>query len=185
MSGMWRLITFLYTLFLLLAAGLAAVAAMGNPEPLKYINLALSTPQNRIILGIAAIVLIVLSLFVIISLFKREPKIENIVVESNLVGQVSITIAAIKIIIMKAIKTVEGVKDIKPVVSDSPDGLVVYLHMMINPEYNVPEMSQNVQNTVKEYLQNTGGLKVAEIRVLVDDFGASNSKSTGIERKTY
>lgn len=179
MSGIWRFVLFLYNLFLLLLAGTAVVAAMGKPEPLNYITLALSTSQNRIIVGIAAIFIIVLTVFVLISLFNRKPKNNSIIVENSLAGQVSITVAAVKVIIMKAVKKVEGVKDIKPVVSDGPEGLIIYLHMMINPEYSVPEMSKNIQDSVKEYLQNIGGLQVAEIRVLVDDF-STNTKSTNI-----
>ena len=44
--------------------------------------------------------------------------------------------------------------------------------MMINPELNVPELTAATQQKVKEYLENIGGLQIAEIKVLVDDFNA-------------
>jgi len=110
----------------------------------------------------------------LVSGLKYENKPDSIIVDSSLAGQVSITVPAIKVIIMKAVKKVDGVKEIKPAVSTSNDGLVVYLHTAINPDYNVPEMSKSLQQIVKEYLENIGGLQVSQVKVLVDDFSNSN-----------
>jgi len=74
---------------------------------------------------------------------------------------------------MRAIKPIEGVRDIKPHVSQSVEGLVIKLHMAINPELSVPDLSQQIQSAVKQYLQDIGGLQVAEVRLLVDDFLAT------------
>ena len=80
---------------------------------------------------------------------------------------------------MKAVKRVEGVKEIRSAVKDSPEGLIITMHMMINPEHSVPEMSKNVQTAIKESLETIGGLTVAEVRVLVDDFAVA-PKSTNL-----
>jgi uncharacterized alkaline shock family protein YloU len=50
---------------------------------------------------------------------------------------------------MKAVREVSGVKDIRPSVSESDSGVAVKLHMMVNPERSVPELSQAVQKEVK------------------------------------
>lgn len=171
MSAVWRLIFFLYNLLLLTLGTAMAVAAMGRSEPLDYIKMALSTPQNRIIVGAVGILLIALAVICVFSTLKREPGTKSMIVENNVSGQVSITVEAVKIIIMRAVKKVEGVREIKPAVSSGDNGVSVYLHMMINPEYSVPEISEKIQDTVKEYLEDVGGLQVAEIRILVDDFG--------------
>lgn len=173
MSALWRIVFFLYNLLLLLLGTVMVAAAMGRHEPLDYINLVLSTPENRIILGAAGILLIVLAVLCVFSSLKREPRAKSVIVENNVSGEVSITIEAVKTIIMKAVKKVEGVKEIKAVVSSGNNGLSVYLHMMINPEYSVPEMSTKIQDIVKEYLEDIGGLQVDEIKILVDDFGTA------------
>lgn len=174
MSVMWRFILFLYNLFILVLAAIALAAAAGRPEIMAAINTALDTPANRMMVGAIAVVVLVLTIMLMFSLLRVESKPKSIVVTSSLNGQVSITVAAIKIIIMKAVKKVEGVRDIRSSVSSGADGLVIYLHMMINPEYSVPEMTRSIQAVVKEYLENIGGLQVAEVRVLVDDFGSTN-----------
>ncbi len=174
MEKAWRPVLLVYNLLLLSLAGVVVAAAIGRAEPLAFINQALSTPQNRVIVGIIAIAVIVIALVMLVSGLKYENKPDSIIVDSSLAGQVSITVPAIKVIIMKAVKKVDGVKEIKPAVSTSNDGLVVYLHTAINPDYNVPEMSNSLQQIVKEYLENIGGLQVSQVKVLVDDFSNSN-----------
>jgi len=49
---------------------------------------------------------------------------------------------------------------------------------MINPDVSVPELSNNVQDVVRKYLEDIGGLKVAEVKVLVDDLSPSFKSST-------
>ncbi|MDD3024130.1 MAG: hypothetical protein PHE26_09575, partial [Syntrophomonadaceae bacterium] len=67
MEKTWRLVLFLYNLLLVCLAGIAVAAAAGRPEPLYYIRLALSTPQNRVVLGTIAILILVLALLLLFS----------------------------------------------------------------------------------------------------------------------
>lgn len=178
MSSWWRFVMILYNLLLLVLAAVAVVAALGRPEPVNYINMALSTPENRIIFGTCAVVLVVVALTALVSAFKYEDPGKTVTVDQSLSGNVSITVPAINVIIMKAVKKVPGIRDIKPAVTEGPGGLIVKLHMMINPDHSVPEMCQQIQEVVRQYLEETGGLKVSEVRVLVDDFNISN-RNTG------
>lgn len=146
---------------------------MGRPEPSQYISLALSTPQNRIILGTVGIGFLVVALLSLISSLKVQKPPKSIIINNTLVGQVSITVPAIKVIIMKAIKKVEGVKEVKSDIKSAAEGVVVNLHIMIDPELSVPETTKSIQNIVKQYLEEIGGMPVAEIKVLVDDFGTN------------
>lgn len=173
MSGTQRLVLFLYNLFVLALAGVSLAAALNRPEPLSYIQWALASTESRLIIGIAALLLIAATLAVFASMFKKEPRLEQVVVKQGLQGEIAITVPAIKVLIMKAIKQIEGVRDIRPSVAQSVEGLVISLHMAINPELSVPELSQQIQSTVKQYLQDIGGLQVSEIRLLVDDIPAA------------
>lgn len=178
MAHIWRLVVFLYSILLLGLSGIAIIAAMGRPEPLSYLNLALSTPQNRIVLGVIAIALLVIALLSLFSSLKIQTRPSSITIQNTLVGQVSITVPALKVIIMKAIKKVEGVKEVKSSVSSDPQGLIVNLHIMIEPELSVPDTTKSIQNIVKQYIEEIGGLPVAEIKILVDDFGTTNKPAT-------
>jgi len=173
MSGVPKVSLFLYNMILLALGCVFAAAAVGRPEPMGYIEMVLSTSQNRIILGIAGIILIVLALAVFIALFKRQPREDSIKIDCGLLGQISMTIPAAKVIVNKAVQKVEGVKETKTSIKNNTEGLIVYVHMMINPDLSIPELSKQIQDVVKEDMLNIGGLDVHEVRVLVDDFGTA------------
>jgi uncharacterized alkaline shock family protein YloU len=177
MASLWRIVLLVYSIIILVVAGAAVVVAMGRPEPIDYINLVLANPQNRVIVGLVSIIAIIGVIMILIAGLRKEPKPDAVTVDDAALGQILITNKAIKIIIMKAVKQIEGIKEIKPVVNYGSQGLQVSLHMMINPEYSVPELSKQIQTIVKQHLKDIGGLDVSEIRIFVDDLGTAN-KST-------
>ncbi|NLG32431.1 MAG: alkaline shock response membrane anchor protein AmaP [Syntrophomonadaceae bacterium] len=175
---MWRIAFTIYSLLLIILAILVLGVAAGRPEPAEFISIALGSPQNRIIIGMLAIVLLVIVVLILVSGIKGKPGLTSVVISSSLTGQISITVAAIKVIIMKAIRQVEGVKEIKSSVDKGNDGIIVKIHMLINPDQSVVEMSQKIQAVVKEYLEQYGGLQVSEVRVLVDDFSTTSKPAS-------
>lgn len=177
MSGLLRTVLFLYNLILLTLGGIIAAAALGRPEPMKYVELLLSTTQNRIVLGSAGIILIILALVVFVLLFKRQPQEDAIIVENALAGQISMTSAAAKVIIHKSVQKVEGIKETRITIKNLASGLTIYIHMMINPDQSVPEVSKQIQDIVKEDMLQIGGLEVHAVKVLVDDFATAGKSA--------
>lgn len=181
MASIWRVVVFLYSLILMALAGITVIAALGRPEPLAYINMALATPQNRIIVGVVAIAVFVITLISLLSSFKLDNKKSasaSFTVQNTLTGQISITTPAVKAIIAKAIKKIEGVKGVKSALENGAEGLIVNLHIMISPEQSIPETTKDIQDIVKKHLEEVGGLPVAEVKIVVDDFGTSNQPAT-------
>lgn len=165
-----RLVLFIYNLFMLVIAGAMIAVSLGWSAPLNFLTTASASAENRIILGTVGLVLAIIVLMILLAGLKAPGGIKSVVVQTSTAGEVSMSIAAIKAIIMKAVKQVVGVKEVKPSVVQSTAGLTVKLHAMINPEHNVPEVAQALQVAVQEQLEKVGGLQVAEIKVLVDDF---------------
>jgi uncharacterized alkaline shock family protein YloU len=173
MPVIWRLLLTIYNILLLFVAGVAMAASFAAFDPLPYLETALANQQNRIITGTIAVVVFMLALsFLILSLKKRVSDDDGILVQEGLLGEVSMTVAAIKLLIMRSIRQIDGVKDIRPEIRKDKSGLSVKLHMMINPELNVPEVTAATQKIVKEQLENIGGLQVNEVKVRIDDFKA-------------
>jgi uncharacterized alkaline shock family protein YloU len=165
-----RLVLLVYNLVLLVIAGAVVAVSLGWSIPLVYFNMAVSAPENKIIMGTVGVILGIIAIIMLIWGSRFSSHTDAVLVEKGLAGEVYISIAAIKIIIMKAVKQVEGIKDLRPIVSCAPDGLRVKLHTTINTEHTVPELAQALQIAVKDNLEKIGGLQVAEIKVLVDDF---------------
>lgn len=169
MSAFWKSILALYNLVLIGLSVIVVALALGNMQPLTWINEALSTPQNRLLSGSAGVFLAVLGLSLIIQLFRTRQETE-VIVQDSVTGKVSITVPAIKQIVLKAVKQVEGVREVKPEVLNGKNGVVISLTLMVNPDYRIPEMTTTVQNKVASLLEEVGGLQVAEVRIKVDDF---------------
>lgn len=171
MSGLLRAILFLYNVILLALGVVMAAVALGRPEPMNYVDILLSSAQNRLALAICGVILVVLTLAVFMAIVKREPRERAIVIENALSGQISMTVPAAKVIIHKAVQKVEGVKESKTSIERLPQGIIIYIHMMINPELSIPELSRRIQEAVKEDMLHIGGLEVQEVKVIIDDLG--------------
>lgn len=171
MSVAWKSLLALYNLLLIAFSIVLAAVALGDLSPIQWVNQALAIPQNRWIVGAVGIVLALLGVILMIKLFQRE-KTTEIVVKDNVGGKVIITIPAIKQIILKAVKQVEGVREIKPEIKNGIDGVIVTLTLLVNPDYKVPEMTAAIQDKVRALLEEVGGVQVAEVRIRVDDFAS-------------
>jgi len=175
MSTTWRLWVFLFDLvFMAIMAGILALS-LGYGQPLHWLGEALNTTRERLITGGVAGAGLLVGLFVLLASLKSDEPPVTTVLEGPL-GKVSMTVPAVKQIITKAARGVEGIGEVRPVVKFRRDGVRVFLHFMINPDYRVPEMAENLQNQVSRQLEEIGGLKVLEIKVLVDDISSRRSR---------
>ncbi|HRW12385.1 MAG TPA: alkaline shock response membrane anchor protein AmaP [Syntrophomonas sp.] len=172
MPIIWRVLLSIYNLLLLVVAGIFVAASVSAFDPLPYLQTALNE-QNRLLTGLVALLLLLLALVLLIQTWKTvEKQDDGIIVQEGLLGQICMTVPAIELLIMKSVRQIEGIKDIRPEIKKDKTGLTVKLHMMINPALNVPEVTAATQKIVKEQLEQVGGLQVNEVKVRVDDFKA-------------
>jgi hypothetical protein len=120
MSGLLRAILFLYNLIILALGAILAAAALGLISLTAYWEGLFAAVQNRLILGSAGIIIVVLALVVFVAFFKPAPREDAIIIENVLAGQIAMTEAAAKVIIQKAVQKVEGVKETKTYIENHP-----------------------------------------------------------------
>jgi len=159
-----------------------AAAALGLISLTAYWEGLFAAVQNRLILGSAGIIIVVLALVVFVAFFKPAPREDAIIIENVLAGQIAMTEAAAKVIIQKAVQKVEGVKETKTYIENQSQGLIVNIHMMINPDLSVPNLSKQIQEVIKEDMLNIGGLKVEAVKVLIDDLNSSRKTAAAIAK---
>lgn len=183
MSIFSRFVFFCYNLVLIFLAGVAIAASTGNLELGGYLDTALATPESRALVGIAALLMIVLAVAMMLAILKRKavprPRAASFDVETTLNGSIRVTESALKVIIMRAIKQVDGVKEVNTRVENMEKGLHISVHMMINPNLSVVEMSQAIQASIKETVERISGLTVELVTVMADDFNASRAQGGG------
>jgi uncharacterized alkaline shock family protein YloU len=85
---------------------------------------------------------------------------------------VEIAAAALESLIRRAARDVRDVREVKPVLRTDQDGLVVMLHMNVNPDANLPDISRDVQEIVQEHLEKKAGVQVSKVQVLIQSVAA-------------
>ncbi|MGE5404801.1 MAG: alkaline shock response membrane anchor protein AmaP [Candidatus Saccharibacteria bacterium] len=171
MSAVWKLIMSLYSLLIIALSIIVAAVAVGIKQPLAWPQLIVENQDARIIAIVVAVFFFFIAFNILVRSLAAGPSSEtSILIQDTANGSVVITIPAIKQMIMKAVRHVEGVREVKPEVGSGKNGLVIYLTVMVSPEYKLPELTATVQVKVRDHLEQLGGLTIASVEVKVDDF---------------
>ncbi|MDO4540907.1 MAG: alkaline shock response membrane anchor protein AmaP [Syntrophomonadaceae bacterium] len=173
MSLGWRFLIVIYNLLIIAVSGIVVAMSIGRPEPVYYLDMMLSTSQYRMIAGLVAVVVIVIGLFGIVAALKRHNEkeikpVNQVLVQNGFDGEVYMSLEAIKVLINRAVKKLDGTREVDSKIVQGPDGLVIDLHSRINPELAVPELSKAIQSAVKDDLEKVGGLQVAAVNVMIE-----------------
>jgi uncharacterized alkaline shock family protein YloU len=151
----------------LIAAVFLVGLALGWTSPLEAIQYYLLQSTNSWILGITGIILFLLSLSLFIGVFRPKP-VKNTVVHETPLGSIKITMAALENLVIKAARSVQGIRDVKTHIKTQHDNVSIQLNVQVQPDLSIPQVTEELQNKVKEYLTKTTGINVNDVRVIVN-----------------
>ncbi len=102
----------------------------------------------------------------LISLFpaKKQP---GTVLQNGEFGEVRITLSALENMVLRVVQQVRGVRGSSRRVDATPQGLVVYLQLKVAADQNLPDLTGELQRKIKEYLEESTGIIVSEVRINV------------------
>lgn len=161
----------IFALILIFISGCALAVALGWIQPFAMIDTFLAVPGNRWGVAAGSVLLLLLSVWAIADAF-RSPRERDVVIRESGLGRVEIAAAALESLIRRAARDVRDVRDVKPVLRTDQDGLVVMLHMNVNPDANLPGISQDVQEIVQQHLEKRAGVQVSKVQVLIQSVTA-------------
>jgi len=92
-------------------------------------------------------------------------------------GEMRICFKAIENLILRAAREVKGVRETKTRIVHSAAGLVIFLRSVAYPDQNIPRVTAELQAAVKEYVENTTGSTVAEIKVMIENVATESVKA--------
>jgi len=167
-----RLLLVLLTLFVIaLAAGCFAVALQLVPQAAldELVRRVYAYPVNAIILGVAGLLLLALAIKL---LFAREgaktpPQPQAALVKAGENGSVFISLEALNAMVQKHCRANARVRDCESHVCVVPAGVSIRLKLAAMPDTTLPELTQELQTTLKEYIQSLSGIAVAEIAIMI------------------
>lgn len=105
--------------------------------------------------------------FYLIAIAMRTRRLYRSIVRDTALGNVRISIKTIESLVLRAARQVKGVREVLAVVQADAGGVKIDVDMEVAPDLSIPDIAADVQRQVEEYIQNTVGIAVPEVRVHV------------------
>lgn len=173
MNLFYRFIIFLITLLFMFASLLMAFYVFGWADS-DILPGFIYCMYQRWEYGILFILFFIAGAWVIYPFFSRERSITSVSIGE--IGNVDITIDALDSLVKNIAIEQEGVVAINNRIKASDEGIIINLEADIYPSMSIPEITRSLQDLVKSHIEDTTGVKVMEIKVLVDEISKENEK---------
>ena len=145
---------------------LLVMISLGWTGPWFYLENYLLYAASRWLLGLTGTIVFIVSFTLFIGSIRAKP-VKTALIHETALGQVNITIPALEHLVVKAARSVQGVREVKPLLKRTDGGLAVQLKVQVQPDISIPVLTEELQTKVKEYLMKTVGITVQNIRVSV------------------
>lgn len=142
------------------------IIALGWRMPLDIFETFLLDLNNRWVLGLTSAIIFLISSTWFLRIFKVQ-SVKQTAVNETALGQINITLSALEQLILKASKGIQGVREVKPTLKISTGRITVLLKVQVLPDLNIPQVTAELQEAIKDYLLKTAGTSVQEIKIQV------------------
>lgn len=165
-----RLLLFLYSIVIGAAAIVMLIAASGGFD-LSYLQdftarLTGDRTVQIVAISVSVIVLLVSLRFFIVSVRRSGPQAPSINQRTDL-GDIRISVETVENLALKSAARTRGVKDLKARVRVTEAGLEILIRAFIDGEGSIPALSEEIQRTVSEHIEDATGIPVAEVSVYI------------------
>ena len=174
-----RIILSIYTI-LLTVLSLIAILLSAKILPQEYWQQGLSLIYGRWEAALIGGVFFLVSIRLLLAGL-RSRRGPNKIVHQTEMGVVEISIGAVEDLIAKTARHTRGVRNAKVQVKQLAEEVKVDLRIVVGPEYNIPKVAAEIQQRTQEYLKNTVGISMSEVRILVNDISNEFKSKTRVE----
>jgi len=171
-----RVILTLYTFCLTFVSFAIVLMALGWDVPLESLAHSLSTAEGKWATGIVGAAFLVVSLRLLYFAFRRRQSTQAVVHETGL-GDVRVSMDAVENLVRRVVKQTAGVRDVRARVVPEEAGVSVSLTAAVSPDTNIPELSDEIQNSVKNFVRDVVGINVSQVRIFVENITDEGRKS--------
>jgi uncharacterized alkaline shock family protein YloU len=166
-----RLLLFLYSVAIGAASIIAIVAASGGFS-VDWLNEVVADFTGDVravqgsVIGVAVIVLLISVRFFIVSV-RRDGNSAPSINQRTEHGDIRISVETVENLALKAASRTRGVKDLRARVRVSEAGLGILIRAFVDGEGSIPTMSEEMQRTVSQQIEEATGIPVAEVSVFI------------------
>lgn len=166
-----RLLLFLFSFVMTIGSALMIAIGMNlvkEDTVQAFFNMVYRQMDIAIAWILGSIVLLLLSLrFLLWGNFKDKAPVS--VHQRNNHGDVKISLETISNLALKAAHRIRGLKDVKTKVTVREEGLILSLKLNVEGDRSIPDLSEELQTTVKAYVEDITGIPVSDITVYVSN----------------
>jgi uncharacterized alkaline shock family protein YloU len=135
------------------------------------------TPARQVIVIAAVIILFAAGLRLMVAAVKPGKRMEKVaVIEDNPMGQVRIALTAVESLVSKVVGNCTGIREVRPKVLTQADGIAIQVRLVTAPSISIPEVSQEIQQQVKDKVLEITGITVNNVRVVVDNIATAKPR---------
>lgn len=171
MKVIYKVIIAVYSVFLLIISLLVALIALRPAifsNVSNYIEETVLNSSNAVLaIFTASVTILLISLFSLLSAFKKD-KDKNAVSNHTNIGEIKISLGSIETMALTAARKLPGIKETRALVYNRNGKVSILMRIILLPDINIPSLSEEIQEKVKSSVEECTGIKVNEVKVLVD-----------------
>lgn len=179
-----RLLLFVYTVLVGVALIFVLVAALGFVPFEKtgdfVYNLYYEGSTAYPIIALTLFTLLVSCRFFYVAVRRGRSQVPSIDQRTDF-GDIRISLETVENLSLKAAGRVRGVKDLKARVSVTDAGLEIVIRALVDGESSIPDLSEEVQRSVKGHLEDVTGIPVAHVSVFVANVTQTTTFKSRVE----
>jgi uncharacterized alkaline shock family protein YloU len=124
--------------------------------------------------GIAVLILVLLAIYIIVLITRYDRK--RFIVYPRELGEVKISTQCVESLIVEAAGQIPGLAQVRASFTDVV-GPKVTLRVVVYPDYNLSQLSEELQESVRAYVEKTVGIVIQDIQVFVDGINKSTAEA--------
>lgn len=163
---------------------LFGVSARIIPEKsaLDFVSLFYAGTVNALILAGCGLVLLLVCLkLVFCGRERQEPKAEATVIRQGDIGGTFIALSAIDTMVQKHCRQQSKVRDCSSSLRAVNDGVAISLKLSVLPDTDVVALTEELQKSLKAYIESLTGVNVTEVSILVESTAAQYPTAGRVE----
>ena len=151
----------------MLASLILAIYSFGLTTA-RYLPSLVEDLHSSIEFGVLFLILFGVAAYLLSPYFAGKTPGKTTRIKNNEVGEIDISLKAVEDLIKRAALNREGVEELKVVLSTEEDVLNISLRIDVEPDRELPQLTEDLQNYVKNYLERTTGVSIGRIKVKVE-----------------
>lgn len=124
--------------------------------------------------SLVTLILVLLTIYIVVLVTRCEKK--RFIVYPRELGEVKISTACVESLIVEATEQIPGLAQVQAFFTDVV-GPKVTLRIVVYPDYNLSQLSEELQGSVRAYVEKTVGIVIQEVQVFVDGITKNSTEA--------